>query len=165
MFGVLRVPAVKGQAMAAYDPRAVKGMGTTYATSAMGADHTAGPTARSPVDHLDPKGQAALSLKLQKVITIFDCTGLCLFTSGAVGARLDLVLALLNARYGWDLDKGWFERMGIETLRDEYRFNELAGFTKTDHRLSEAFTENALPEVNSVYDVSEDDIDQILVYE
>ncbi len=41
-FGVERVPVVKGQAMPAYDPRAVQGIGVTYATSTMGADHTAG---------------------------------------------------------------------------------------------------------------------------
>jgi aldehyde:ferredoxin oxidoreductase len=41
-FGVERVPVVKNQAMPAYDPRAVQGQGVTYATSTMGADHTAG---------------------------------------------------------------------------------------------------------------------------
>ena len=35
---------VKGQALAAYDPHAEKGMGLTYATSPMGADHTSGYT-------------------------------------------------------------------------------------------------------------------------
>ena len=42
--GVDRVPAVKGQGLPAYDPRAEKGMGLTYATSPMGGDHTAGYT-------------------------------------------------------------------------------------------------------------------------
>jgi aldehyde:ferredoxin oxidoreductase len=42
VFGVERVPVVKGQAMPAYDPRAVQGIGVTYATTTMGADHTAG---------------------------------------------------------------------------------------------------------------------------
>ena len=37
-----RVPTVKGQSIAGYDPRAMPGMGVTYATSPMGADHTAG---------------------------------------------------------------------------------------------------------------------------
>ena len=41
-FGIRRVPAVKGQGMPAYDPRALKGNGVLYATSTMGADHTAG---------------------------------------------------------------------------------------------------------------------------
>ena len=42
VFGMTRVPVVKNQAIPAYDPRAVKGVGLTYATSPMGADHTAG---------------------------------------------------------------------------------------------------------------------------
>ena len=33
VFGVERVPMVKGQSMPAYDPRAVQGMGVTYATT------------------------------------------------------------------------------------------------------------------------------------
>ena len=165
VFGVLNVPAVKGQAMPSYDPRAIKGMGTTYVTSAMGADHTAGPTARSPVNHTDPKIQAALSLKMQKLITIFDCTGLCLFTIGAIGSRLDIVRDLLNARFGWDMDLAWFERMGLETLKDEYRFNEQAGFTRAHHRLSEAFTERQLPELGTVFDVPDEDIDKLLCYQ
>ncbi|MEI6857368.1 aldehyde ferredoxin oxidoreductase C-terminal domain-containing protein [Psychrilyobacter sp.] len=41
-FGTERVPVVKRQALPAYDPRSVKGQGVTYATTPMGADHTAG---------------------------------------------------------------------------------------------------------------------------
>ena len=165
VFAITNVPAVKGQAMAAYDPRAIKGMGVTYATSAMGADHTAGPTARSPVDHRDPKGQAALSLKMQKLLPIFDCTGLCLFTIGAIGARLDLLLDVLNARFGWKLDQSWFQKMSVETLKDEHRFNELAGFTQVHHRLPECFTERPLPELGSVFDVPAEDLDHLMKYE
>ncbi len=165
VFGIRNVPVAKGQAMAAYDPRAIKGMGVTYATSAMGADHTAGPTARSPVDHRDPKGQAALSLKMQKLLPILDCTGLCLFTIGALGPRLDLLLDLINARFGSDLNQSWFEKMSVETLKDEYRFNELAGFTRVHHRLPECFTERPLPELGTVFDVPEEDLDNLQRYE
>jgi len=42
VYGVTRIPAVKGQAIPAYDPRSCKGNGVTYATTPMGADHTAG---------------------------------------------------------------------------------------------------------------------------
>ena len=42
VLGVTRAPVVKGQSMPAYEPRAVKGIGMIYATSTMGADHTAG---------------------------------------------------------------------------------------------------------------------------
>ena len=41
--GVTRVPQVKRQGFPAYEPRSFKGMGVTFVTSAMGADHTAGP--------------------------------------------------------------------------------------------------------------------------
>lgn len=165
VLGVLNVPAVRGQSMAAYDPRAIKGLGVTYATSAMGADHTAGPTARAPVNHLDHKGQTALSLKSQKLVAFLDSAGLCLFTMGAVGSRLDLVLNLLNARFGWNLDMEWFEKMGIETLKDEYRFNELAGITRVQYQLSEAFTERELPDTGTVFDVPDEDINLLLRYE
>jgi len=47
VFGSQCVPVVKGQAMAAYDPLAIKGFGVTYATSPMGVDHTAGSTVRA----------------------------------------------------------------------------------------------------------------------
>jgi Aldehyde:ferredoxin oxidoreductase len=40
--GLFRVPVVKDQAIPAYDPRPIKGIGLTYATTPMGADHTAG---------------------------------------------------------------------------------------------------------------------------
>ena len=64
VFGVERVPVVKNQALPAYDPRAVQGIGVTYATSTMGADHTAGYAVATNilkvggfVDPLKPEGQ------------------------------------------------------------------------------------------------------------
>ena len=68
VLGVERVPTVKGQAMPAYDPRGVQGIGVTYATSTMGADHTAGYAVATnilgvggSVDPLKPEGQVELS--------------------------------------------------------------------------------------------------------
>ena len=66
-YGIERVPVVKGQAMPAYDPRAIQGIGVTYATTTMGADHTAGYAVATnimkvggDVDPLKPEGQVAL---------------------------------------------------------------------------------------------------------
>jgi aldehyde:ferredoxin oxidoreductase len=77
VLGVSRVPAVKGQAMPAYDPRALKGNGVTYATSPMGADHTAGNAfgVRDKVNPLASTGQCEASLKLQLDVTMLDSTG------------------------------------------------------------------------------------------
>ena len=41
-YGVARVPAIKGQAIPAWEPRTLKATGVTYCTSPMGPDHTAG---------------------------------------------------------------------------------------------------------------------------
>lgn len=72
VFGVRRVPCVKGQSLPAYDPRAVKGVGVTYATTPMGADHTAGYAVTAnilgvggKVDPLKKEGQIELSRNLQ----------------------------------------------------------------------------------------------------
>ena len=61
--GHKRVPAVKGQAIPAYDPRGLKGMGLGYATSNRGACHLRGYTAAaelgggdSPVSFTVPTG-------------------------------------------------------------------------------------------------------------
>jgi aldehyde:ferredoxin oxidoreductase len=165
VLGVRNIPTVKGQAMAAYDPRAVKGMGVTYVTSAMGADHTAGPAARAQVDHHDSAGKAQLSRKIQKLLGVFDITGLCLFTVGGVAANKPMVLKSLNALYGWDYDMKWFDGICIQMLKDEKSFNELAGITDAHHRLSEAFTERKMPGIDTVFDVSEDDIKSVFDYD
>ncbi|MFZ7126457.1 MAG: aldehyde ferredoxin oxidoreductase C-terminal domain-containing protein [Desulfobacterales bacterium] len=165
VLGVKNIPVVKGQAMAAYDPRAIKGMGVTYATSAMGADHTAGPAARAPVDHSKAEGKAQLSRKLQKLLGVFDATGLCLFTIGGVAANKRMVLDALNALYGWDHNMEWLDGMCIQMLNDEIRFNELAGITAAHHRLSEAFTEREMPGICSVFDVTDQDIESVFDYD
>ena len=90
IFGVTRVPTVKGQSMPAYDPRAVKGIGTTYATTPMGADHTAGYTicpeilgVMGKLDPLSAEGKAALSRAFQATTAFIDSSGHCLFTAFA----------------------------------------------------------------------------------
>ena len=100
-----RVPVVKGQSISAYDPRAIQGMAVTYATSPMGADHTAGNAfgARLVVDPLGTEGQRELSLDLQMGAVMLDSTGLCLFARPPVYGDPQLMVDLLNGSFGW----GW----------------------------------------------------------
>jgi aldehyde:ferredoxin oxidoreductase len=79
VLGIEQVPAVKGQAMSAYEPRAIKGTGVTYATSPQGADHTSGLTIRAKINHLDPNGQAAVSRTTQINMAGYDTLGACIF--------------------------------------------------------------------------------------
>ena len=116
VLGVERVPAVKGQAMSAYEPRAIKGTGVTYATSPQGADHTSGLTIRAKVNHLDPKGQADLSRTTQ-----INMAGVRYRWGRASSPALALLWRrtpsrdLLNARYGWEVGTDFLQVLGRET--------------------------------------------------
>jgi aldehyde:ferredoxin oxidoreductase len=160
-FGVERVPAVKGQAMSAYEPRAIKGTGVTYAVSPQGADHTAGLTIRAKVNHLDPHVQKDVSLNAQLNMAGYDTLGACIFAGFGYAATPDnVVKRLLIARYGWDdLPDNILQELGKQTIRMEREFNRRAGFTSKDDRLPEWMTKEPLPPHNAVFDVSEDVLD------
>lgn len=161
VFGVKRVPVVKGQAMSAYDPRALKGTGVTYATSPQGADHTCGLTIRAKIDHLGTEGQVALSRGLQFRTAGFDSLGACAFASFGFNADPAVVPALLQARYGWDADAGFVDWIGRESVRLERQFNRLAGLTPADDRLPEWMTREPLPPTHAVFDVPDAELDAI----
>jgi len=162
-FGIERVPAVKGQAMSAYEPRSIKGTGLTYATTPQGADHTAGLTIRAKVNHLDPNVQKDPSLTAQLNMAGYDTLGACIFAGFGYASTPDgVVRRLLKARYGWDdMPDNILQALGKETIKMEREFNRRAGFTKKDDRLPEWMTREALPENNAVFDVSEEVLDHI----
>ncbi len=161
VFAITQVPVVKGQAMSAYEPRAIKGTGVTYATSPQGADHTAGNTVRAKVDHLDPKLQAALSRGAQISMAGYDTLGACIFAGFGFAVAPEVIPALLKARYGRDVPPDILQVLGRETLALEREFNKRAGFTPAHDRLPEWMTREQLPPHNSVFDVSEDDLDGV----
>jgi len=173
-FGVSRVPVVKRQGLPAYDPRAVKGVGVTYATTPMGADHTAGYAVATNimrvggfVDPLKPEGQAELSRDLQVATAAIDAAGLCVFISFAVldnSEALEAIPQMINARYGWDLTMDDVTKYGQDILKAEIDFNRRAGFTKEHDRLPEFFVKESLEPHNVVFDVSEDELDQVHSY-
>jgi aldehyde:ferredoxin oxidoreductase len=163
VLGVARVPAARGQAMPAYDPRALKGNGVTYATSPMGADHTAGNAfgARNEVDPLGTEGQRELSLKLQLGAAMLDTTGLCLFARPPVFGDPQLMVDLINGRFGWGWTMADLEEMQKAVLRIELAFNEQAGHTAADARMPEYMTREPLPPHNAVFDVPDSELDAV----
>ena len=161
VLGVERVPVAKGQAMPAYDPRAIKGTGVTYATSPQGADHTCGLTIRAKIKHTDPEGQADLSRGGQISMAGYDTLGVCIFAGFGFAGAPETIPALLNARYGWDVDESILQELGKETLRLERDFNKAAGFTPADDRLPEWMTRESVAPTNAVFDVSEEDLDGV----
>ncbi|MHB8776514.1 MAG: aldehyde ferredoxin oxidoreductase C-terminal domain-containing protein [Anaerolineales bacterium] len=162
-YNIEHVPAVKGQAMSAYEPRSIKGTGVTYATTPQGADHTCGLTIRAKIDHLDPNAQKEASLNAQLNMAGYDTLGACIFAGFGYAATPDgVVKRLLQARYGWeDIPDDILQALGRETIKLERQFNKRAGFTAKDDRLPEWMTKEALPENGSVFDVSEETLDHI----
>lgn len=175
LFGLTRVPTVKGQGMPAYDPRAVKGIGVTYATSTMGADHTAGYSVTANilkvggfVDPLQPEGQIELSRNLQVATAAVDAAGLCLFSAFALldnEHALPCVAEMLNAQYGTSLTVANIMDYGKEILKTERAFNEAAGFTEAHDRLPEFMKLEKLPPHQVIFDVPDAEMDQTLKFD
>ena len=113
---ISRVPAFKGQAIPAHDPRSVKGTGVTYFSSPMGADHTAGLTYRLPKNK---DKQAENSLKSQIQAATCDAFGYCLNSVPGRGSIYQLFADLMNARYGLRLTPEDIMEIGKQTLRDQ----------------------------------------------
>jgi len=170
-FGVERVPVVKGQAMPAYDPRAVQGIGVTYATSPMGADHTAGYAVAQnvlkvggDVNALKPEGQVELSRNLQIATAAIDSTGMCLFIAFAILDQPDTfqaLLDLLNSFYGMNLTGDGVTELGKKVLSMERDFNARAGFTPQHDRLPSYFKSEKFAPHNVTFGVTDEDLDKV----
>jgi len=166
--GVTRIPVVKGQALPAYDPRAIKGMGVTYSTTPMGADHTSGYTIAAEIlgikgNVTDPRSleKSDLSRNFQATTAFIDSTGYCLFIAFCVldddngfAGMLDTV----NGFLGKDINAGDY---GLNVLKIERDFNHRAGFTEKDDRLAEFFYNEPLPPHNVVFNVPDEEVDKV----
>jgi aldehyde:ferredoxin oxidoreductase len=165
-FNHARVPAVKGQGVAAYDPRAMLGNGVTFATSPMGADHTAGNLVglylAQELDPLKPEGQVEASRFIQIANAAFDATGLCFMAYVALltPEAGEVFLKALNAKLGTEFGPDDFPgAMGIRVLKAEREFNKKAGFTNKDDRLPEFYYKEPLPPHNVVFTISNEELD------
>ncbi|RDE14504.1 MAG: aldehyde ferredoxin oxidoreductase [Candidatus Thorarchaeota archaeon] len=168
VLGVTRIPVVKGQSLPAYDPRPIRGIGVTYATTPMGADHTSGYTIAAEILGIkgkvtDPRElkKADLSRAFQATTAYIDSTGYCLFIAFAV---LDIdegfkgMTDSVDAFLGKKID---VTEYGMKVLKAERDFNKRAGFTERDDRLPEFFRTEKLPPHNVTFDVSDGDIDAV----
>jgi len=165
-FNNTRVPVVKKQSVAAYDPRAMLGQGVTFSTTPMGADHTAGNLVglylAQQLDPLKPEGQVEASRFLQTAMAAFDVTGLCFMASVALltPEAGEVFMKVLNAKLGTQFGPDDFPgAMGIRVLKAEKEANRKAGFTKEDDRLPRFYYEEPLPPHNTVFSITDEEID------
>lgn len=161
VYGIERVPVAKNQALSAYDPRAIKGTGVTYATSPQGGDHTCGLTIRAKIDHLDPKAQVDVSRNAQVNMAGYDSIGACIFSGFGYAVVPQTIPEMIRARYGWQVEEDFLQRLGRETIDLEREFNRRAGFTSADDRLPEWMSREALSPTGAVFDVPEEELDAI----
>ncbi|MCP4744727.1 MAG: aldehyde ferredoxin oxidoreductase [Desulfobacteraceae bacterium] len=169
VFGIERVPVVKGQAMPAYDPRTVQGIGVTYATSTMGADHTSGYAVATnllsvggSVDPLKPEGQIELSRNLQIATAAIDATGMCLFIAFAILDQPETFQALLDLIGGFSgqpITADDVTHLGKTILKVERDFNVRAGFTSKDDRLPDYFKSEKVAPHDITFGVKDEDLD------
>ncbi len=158
IFGIDRVPAVKGQAIPGHAARSSKGWGVTYATSPQGADHTTGAVTADP---LSPKLQVDRSRWSQIVNTAMDATGFCHFTFlYHTKTHMDLLIPMIATLYGIDYSIADFVALGKEMLLQEREFNRRAGIGQAADRLPNWMRTEKLQPTNEVFDVPQEEIDE-----
>lgn len=154
---VERVPVFKGQAIPGHDGRAAKGVGVTYATSPMGADHNAGLTYKIPGQK---EGQIENSLAFQIRAATCDTIGYCLNSvPGGQTSVYEFFSDLLNARYGIHLTADDLVEIGKQTLKDENVFNNQSEFSRIWEPYPAFYRAEPLPPTNRVFDVEDSEIE------
>ncbi len=164
LLGVRRAPVVKKQTMSAYDPRAIKGTGVTYATSPMGADHTAGLTIFFPGDHTDKTDEVMFSQKAQIQRAGYDCIGLCCFLTSAFGMNPAAVTDVIAKLYNIDFTPDSWNELAKATLRKEVEFNRAAGLGKETDTIPEFFKTEKLIPSGAIWDIEDSEMDVDLLF-
>ncbi len=138
---------VKGQAIPAYDPRGLKGMGIAYATSNRGACHLRAytpavelnimPFQSLKADPLEWKGKGELTKVFQDVHAVSDSLDICKFSAFAEG--MDEYTAQFNAMTGLGYSVEELLQCGERIYNLERYYNNLAGFGEGSDYLPERF--------------------------
>jgi len=127
----------KGQDFAAYDPRALVGMGLLYATATPGANHSFGPTLTAErvglKDMLTHREKGRINRIEQNRYCLQDSMIFCSFSRFGMD---DLQrLRLTNAVTGWNYSDGEATTIADRIYTLERLFNIREGFSKKDDAL------------------------------
>lgn len=154
VFGISRVPVVKGQGIPAHDPRKEIGTGIGYATNPQGADHTG-----VIIFHTqDTKEMLEISRQKQINTCAYDSMGLCQMAE----ANLEVMAKLASSFFGWDWKPEDVAALGTSVLKKELSFNRNAGLGEATDRLPDFFSEEALSPHDGIFDVPSGKIKKVL---
>ncbi|ELY73106.1 aldehyde ferredoxin oxidoreductase family protein [Natrinema pallidum] len=141
--------AVKGQTIAAYDPRCMKGMGIGYATSNRGACHLRGYTPAAEIlgvpEKVDPyeyEGKGELTAQFQDLHAISDSFDICKFNAFAEG--IEEYVLQYNGMTGRDVTEDELLEAGERIYNLERYYNNLNGFDGSDDSLPARFLEDGI---------------------
>jgi len=141
---------VRGQEFAAYEARAIQGMGLGYATSNRGACHLKAYTVAAEIlglpRQMDPRateGKAEITKLFQDATATVDATGLCQFLTFGIG--LEEILPQLSAATGIAYTLEDLLKIGERIWTVERLWNERAGFTGKDDTLPKRILEEPIP--------------------
>ncbi len=135
---------VKNQAIPAYDPRGIQGIGLGYATSNRGACHLRGYSVASevmgipePTDRQKAEGKGALLKLFQDLHSFSDSLDICKFS--AFAENVDHYAEQYSAVVGIDITADDVLKIGERIYNLERYFNNLAGFDGKDDLLPKRF--------------------------
>jgi len=153
---ISRIPHVKKQSLAAYDPRVFKGTGVTYATSPMGADHTCGnilPFENQNYIPFSSKGQIELSMETQYKTAVIDTLGLCLFAYHILSSYEDFDNIISECvKHITGNNEFSIQEMGKFIIENEKLFNKKSDMEYKDS-LPDFFYNEKIPIVESVFNI------------
>ena len=154
---------VKGLEPAGYDPRALKGMGLAYGTSARGACHLRAtfykPELSGMIDPDRIDGKAKMFTEWEDRLTIFDAMILCRFYRDLY--QWDELSTMIQATTGMDLTIQSMRTIAGAILDNIRRFNLREGLTHEDDRIPRRFFQEALPESGKI--ITEGQMEQLLI--
>ena len=154
---------VKGLEPAGFDPRALKGMGLSYATAARGACHLRGTFYKAELSgQIDPKqleGKAELHIDYEDRAALFDCLVLCRFYRDFLG--WDELVKIYEATTGVARDRERLQLLANHITELTREFNRREGLDASHDRLPtrllrEATQEGATLDANELQTMIDD---------
>lgn len=143
--------SVKKQELPAYDPRGIQGIGLNYATSNRGGCHVRGYMISPEIlalpeslDRFTTEGKAEWTKIFQDFTAGIDSSGLCLFTSFALGA--DDYADMYNAISGTNISGSDFIESGERIWNLERMYNLKAGINPSEDTLPKRLLEDGIVE-------------------
>ena len=143
---------VKGLEPAGFDPRVLKGMGLSYATSARGACHLRGTFYKAELSgQMDPwqiKGKAELHIDYEDRAALFDCLVLCRFYRDFIG--WDDLVTIYEALTGIKRNKEQLQLLANHITQETRRYNHREGLDASTDTLPKRFLREKNREGNSM---------------